>query len=148
VGRDFPPVQTGPEAHPASCTCTMGTGYFPGVKYGRGVLLTTHPPGHNRACNGNTLPCTFGHDMGTMKYRFTGDTNDITNKVTNATVCKTCFNQRTKVTPLHKFKCSSRLLFPSPVTPFRPAALCIVLPERIMFILSHNTRHNKRHWKF
>ena len=40
VGRDFPPVQTGPGAHPASCT--MGTGSFPGVKYGRGVMLTTH----------------------------------------------------------------------------------------------------------
>ena len=41
-GRDFPPVQTGPGAHPASCT--MGTGSFPGVKCGRGVLLTTHQP--------------------------------------------------------------------------------------------------------
>ena len=41
VGRDFPPVQTGPEVHAASCT--MGTGSFPGVKYGRGVLLITHP---------------------------------------------------------------------------------------------------------
>jgi hypothetical protein len=40
-GADFPPVQTGPEAHPASCT--MGAGSFPGLKYGRGVLLTTHP---------------------------------------------------------------------------------------------------------
>ena len=40
-GRDFPPVQTGPEAHPASCK--MGTGSFPGTKCGRGVLLTTHP---------------------------------------------------------------------------------------------------------
>ena len=28
-------------AHPASCK--MGTGSFPGVKCGRGVLLTTHP---------------------------------------------------------------------------------------------------------
>ena len=35
-------VQTGPEVHPASCK--MGTGSFPGVKCGRGVLLTTHPP--------------------------------------------------------------------------------------------------------
>jgi hypothetical protein len=35
------PVQTGPGAHPASCT--MGTGSFPGVKCGRGVTLTTHP---------------------------------------------------------------------------------------------------------
>jgi prepilin signal peptidase PulO-like enzyme (type II secretory pathway) len=47
----------------------MGTGSFPGVKYGRGVLLNTHPAvmeeysytsthplGHNKACNGNTLP--------------------------------------------------------------------------------------------
>jgi len=39
-GRDFPPVQTGPGAHPAPCK--MGTGSFPGVKCGRDVLLTTH----------------------------------------------------------------------------------------------------------
>jgi len=32
-GRD--PVQTGPEAQPASCT--MGTGSFPGVRCGQGV---------------------------------------------------------------------------------------------------------------
>jgi len=39
-GRDFPPVQNGPGAHPASYT--MGTGSFPGVKRpGRGV---DHPP--------------------------------------------------------------------------------------------------------
>jgi hypothetical protein len=35
------PVQTGPGAHPASCT--MGTVSFPGVKSGRGVTLTPHP---------------------------------------------------------------------------------------------------------
>jgi len=40
-GRDFPPVQTGPGAHPTSCK--MGTGSFPVVKCGRGVLLITHP---------------------------------------------------------------------------------------------------------
>ena len=40
-GRDFPLVQTGPGAHPVSCT--MGTGSFLGVKSGRGVTLTTHP---------------------------------------------------------------------------------------------------------
>jgi hypothetical protein len=33
--RFYAPVQTGPGAHPASCT--MGTGCFPGVKSGRGV---------------------------------------------------------------------------------------------------------------
>ena len=35
------PVQTGPGAHPASCT--MGTGSCPEVKSGRGVTLTPHP---------------------------------------------------------------------------------------------------------
>ena len=43
------PVQTGPGVHTASCT--MGTGSFPGVKNGRGVLLTPHPfqcRGHGR----------------------------------------------------------------------------------------------------
>jgi len=34
------PVQTGPGAHPASCT--VGTGSFPGVNSGRGVTLTPH----------------------------------------------------------------------------------------------------------
>jgi hypothetical protein len=38
--RFFAHVQTGPGAHPDSCT--MGTGYFPGVKRpGRGA---DHPP--------------------------------------------------------------------------------------------------------
>jgi len=34
------PVQTGPGAHPPSCT--MGTGSFPGIKSGGGVTLTPH----------------------------------------------------------------------------------------------------------
>jgi hypothetical protein len=38
--RFFAHVQTGPVAHPASCT--MGTGSFTGVKR-PGVVLTTHP---------------------------------------------------------------------------------------------------------
>jgi len=41
LDRDFPPVHTGPRTHPASCK--MGTGSLQGVKYGRGLLLTTHP---------------------------------------------------------------------------------------------------------
>ena len=42
VGTRFSaPVQTGPEAHPASCT--MGTGSFTGVKSGRGMRLTPYP---------------------------------------------------------------------------------------------------------
>jgi hypothetical protein len=42
VGARFSaPLQTGSEAHPASCT--MDTGSFPGVKIVRGVMLTPHP---------------------------------------------------------------------------------------------------------
>ena len=41
-GRDFSARPDRPWAHPASCK--MGTGSFPGLKCGRGVLLTTHPP--------------------------------------------------------------------------------------------------------
>ena len=45
-GLDGPGIEsrwgeTGPEAHPASCT--MGTGSFPGVTCDRGVTLTPHP---------------------------------------------------------------------------------------------------------
>jgi hypothetical protein len=36
------PVQTGPGAHPDSCT--ISTVSFPGVKSGRGVKLTPHNP--------------------------------------------------------------------------------------------------------
>ena len=60
-GRDFPPVQIGLGAHPASCK--MGTGSFPGVKCGRGVLLTTHPllvPWKSRAIPLPTLWATPG----------------------------------------------------------------------------------------
>ena len=39
--RDFPPSRPALCPHPASCT--VGTGSFPGVKFGRGLLLTTHP---------------------------------------------------------------------------------------------------------
>jgi hypothetical protein len=40
-GRDFPNLsRPALESHPASCT--MGTGSFPGVKSGWGVMLTSH----------------------------------------------------------------------------------------------------------
>ena len=40
VGTRFSaPTQTGPGAHPASYK--MGTGSFPGVQFGQGVVLTT-----------------------------------------------------------------------------------------------------------
>jgi len=53
-GRDFPPIQTSPGAHPASCK--MGTGYFSGVKCGRGMLLTTHPPLVPRSWKSRAIP--------------------------------------------------------------------------------------------
>ena len=53
-GRDFPPVQTGPGAHPASCK--MDTGSFPGVKCGRGVLLTTHHLLVSRSWKSRAIP--------------------------------------------------------------------------------------------
>ena len=58
-GWDFPPVQTGPGDHPASCK--MGTGSFPEVKCGRGVLLTTHPLLVPRSWNSRaiTLPALW-----------------------------------------------------------------------------------------
>ena len=48
------PVQTGPGAHPASCT--MGTGSFPGVKCDRGVTLTTHSLLAPRSCKSRAIP--------------------------------------------------------------------------------------------
>ena len=53
MGRDFLPVQTGPGAHPASCT--MCTGSFTGAKYGRGVLLTTHSLLVPRSCKSTAI---------------------------------------------------------------------------------------------
>ena len=69
VGRDFPPVQTGPGTHPASCT--MGTGSFLGLKYCRGVLLITHPllvpsSWKSRAIPLPTLWATTGPVTGTL----------------------------------------------------------------------------------
>jgi len=71
VGRDFQPVQTGPGAHPASCT--MGTGSFPGVKCGRGVTLTPHPllvlrSWKSRAISLPTLWATTGPVKGTLFF--------------------------------------------------------------------------------
>ena len=74
MGRDFPHVQTGPGAHPVSCT--IGTGSFPGVKYGRGMLLTTQPllvlrSWESRAINLPTLWITTGPVTGT-RYPYIG----------------------------------------------------------------------------
>ena len=54
-GRKFPPFKTGPGAQPTSCK--MGTESFPGVKSGRGVLLTPHslPVPWSRKCRAISL---------------------------------------------------------------------------------------------
>jgi hypothetical protein len=62
VGARFSaPVQTGPRAHPASCT--IGTGCFPGVESGRGLTLTPHqllvPESKNKLELRATLPRFF-----------------------------------------------------------------------------------------
>jgi len=69
VGREFPLVQTGLGAHPASCT--MGTGSLPGVKYGRSVLLTIHPLLVPRSWKSSAIPlptlwATTGPVTGTL----------------------------------------------------------------------------------
>ena len=71
MGRDFPPIQTGPEAHPASCT--MGTGSLPGVKYDRGVLLTNLLV--LRSCKSRAIPLptiwtTTGPVKGTLSLLY------------------------------------------------------------------------------
>jgi hypothetical protein len=53
-GRDFPP---GPGAHPASCK--IGTSSFPGVNYGWGVLLTTHPLVAPRSYKSRAIPLSI-----------------------------------------------------------------------------------------
>ena len=54
-GRDeILSIQTDPGAHTASCK--MGTGSFPGVKCGRGVLLTTHPLLVPQSWNSRAIP--------------------------------------------------------------------------------------------
>ena len=69
-GRDFPPVQTGPGAHPASCT--IGTGSTPGVKCGRGVLLTTHPLLVPRSWKSRAIPLpTLWATPGLQREHFT-----------------------------------------------------------------------------
>jgi hypothetical protein len=73
VGWEFPPVQTEPGAHPASCT--MGTGSFKGVNYNRSVLLTTHPLLVPRSMKSRAIPllslwATTGPVTGTL-YHFT-----------------------------------------------------------------------------
>ena len=53
--RDFSAsVQTGPGAHPASCT--TGTGSSPGVKSGQGVTLTPHPLLVSWSWKGRAIP--------------------------------------------------------------------------------------------
>jgi len=99
------PVQTGPGAHPASCT--KGTRSFPVVKYGRGMLLTSHPLlvprswksraitlptlwATRRPVTGTLLP--FYITFSTLPY-FVADTFGLTNMVK----VKVCFRNTLKV---------------------------------------------------
>ena len=61
------PVQTGPGAHPASCT--MSTGSFPGVKWlGRGV---DHPPSPRAECKERVelyVYCLLAYSMANFTF--------------------------------------------------------------------------------
>ena len=87
-GRDFPPLQTGPGAHPASCK--IGTGSFPEVKCGRGVLLTTQPLLVPRSWKSRAIP--LPHPLGhtgpiTGKLYLTFQVTDVTKQVRMAQLC-------------------------------------------------------------
>jgi len=90
-GARFSAVQTGPGAHLASCT--MGTGSFPKVKYGPGMLLTTHPllvprSWKSRAILLPTLWATTGPVTGTLYFYFCISTSCSMCAVSNtAVVC-------------------------------------------------------------
>jgi hypothetical protein len=51
------PVQTGPGAHPA--TCTVSTKSTPGVESGRGLMLTPHPLLVPRSKNSTAIPLLY-----------------------------------------------------------------------------------------
>jgi hypothetical protein len=79
--RFFAHVQSGPGAHPASCT--VGTGSFPGVKWpGRGaehrgnerVELYLHPHRPVKACNGSA----FSVHVSSVTCLFSGGTTQTT----------------------------------------------------------------------
>ena len=52
--RNFPPVQTGPGTHPASCT--VGTGVFPGGKVRPGRAVDHSPPLVPRSLKSRAIP--------------------------------------------------------------------------------------------
>ena len=54
MAQIFRQSRPAPRTHPASCK--MGTGSFPGVKCGRGLLLTTHPLLEPRSWKSRAIP--------------------------------------------------------------------------------------------
>jgi hypothetical protein len=101
------PVQTDAGAHPASCT--IGTGFFPGVECGRGVTMTPHslrvPRSKNRVAlylfisRRAFVACKKGSD----KYRRReGDYEEA--KVTNLFSCKIHCSNAKWLHSLHHIK--------------------------------------------
>ena len=69
-GRGFSPVHTGLGTHPASLK--MGTGSYPALKCGRGVLLTTHPLLVPRSWKSRAIPLpTLWATPGLQRDHFT-----------------------------------------------------------------------------
>jgi hypothetical protein len=78
------PVQTSPGVRPASCT--MGTGFFLGLKSDQGVTLSTHPPLVPWSRMGRTSPpigrtactepqCLYKGALYLMNYKSTATQN-------------------------------------------------------------------------
>jgi len=61
-GRDEIYRPSRPALGPTPASCKMGTGSFPGLKCGRGVLLTTHPLLVPRSGKSRAMPLT--HPLG------------------------------------------------------------------------------------
>jgi len=68
--REFPSVQTDPRVHPGSSK--MGTGSFPRVKCGRGVLLTTHHLLAPRSWKSRAIPLPPGRSGRAENLAHTG----------------------------------------------------------------------------
>ena len=137
-GRDFPPVQTGPGAHPTSCK--IGTEFFPGVKCGRGVLLTTHPLLVPRSWNSRAIPLpTLWATPGLQRDHFTSTCHLFNDVITSSdyvhpAVCLTTGVQLLPKRILHTVRSSTSCFnLLQPLLSSRSSISCLPLLPRLPF---------------
>ena len=132
-GRDFPRAQTGPGAHPASCK--TGTGSFPGVKCGRGVLLTTHPLLVPRSWKSRAIPLpTLWATPGLQRDHFTF--------LPTETFCIPV--SKGKVNHMHGVKQELHKLLSPPVPMFASSHRTFSYKLRLLELIRVPNKHNKR----